>query len=92
MLTRETLSDNIINTEYAVRGKIPIRGEEIMNEIKKGEKYPFERTTSLNIGNPQALGQGYISFNREVLSGLLNPALLQTDALSHDAKERIKRY
>ena len=41
-----------------MRGKIPIRGEEIMNEIKngKGQKYPFDKTISLNIGNPQAVG------------------------------------
>ena len=37
-----------------------------MNEIASGKKYPFEKTISLNIGNPQAVGQGFISFNREV--------------------------
>jgi hypothetical protein len=46
----------------------------------------------LNIGNPQAVGQGHISFNREVLSGLINPSLLTTTALSHDAKERALKY
>ena len=28
-LTMESLSDNVKNAEYAVRGKIPLRGEEI---------------------------------------------------------------
>ena len=65
-LTKETISPNVINAEYAVRGKIPMRGQEIMDEIKKGAKYPFDKTTSLNIGNPQAVGQGYATFNREV--------------------------
>ena len=33
VLQKDTISDNIKNTEYAVRGKIPQRGEEIMKEI-----------------------------------------------------------
>lgn len=53
VLTKENLSSNVLECEYAVRGKIPIRGEEIMAEIKKGStSYSFEKTTSLNIGNP----------------------------------------
>ena len=38
------------------------------------------------------MGQGHISFNREVISALLNPALLKTDALSNDAKVRAQKY
>jgi len=41
-LTKEELSDNVLKTEYAVRGKIPMRGEEIQKEINNGSKsYPF---------------------------------------------------
>jgi len=29
VLTKDTLSDNVKKSEYAVRGKIPMRGEEI---------------------------------------------------------------
>jgi aspartate/methionine/tyrosine aminotransferase len=57
-----------------------------------GSKYAFTQTTSLNIGNPQAVGQGHISFNREVISGCLNPSLLKTDALSEDSKNRALKY
>ena len=57
VLTKETIPENVRNAEYAVRGKIPLRGEEIQNEIKSGKgNYPFKSTTSLNIGNPQAVG------------------------------------
>ena len=43
VLQRESLSENVKNTEYAVRGKIPMRGEEIQTDINKGNgaKYPF---------------------------------------------------
>ena len=94
VLQEDTLSDNIKKTEYAVRGKIPQRGEEIMNEIKagKGNKYNFTNTTALNIGNPQAVGQGHLTFNREVLSCLLNPELINTDAISYDARARANLY
>lgn len=93
VLQKDTLSDQVKNTEYAVRGKIPLRGEEIQNDIRNGKgKYNFTTTTSLNIGNPQAVGQGHITFNREVLSCLINPALITTDAISHDAKERAILY
>ena len=33
-----------------------------------------------------------MTFNREVLSGALNPALLETDALSEDAKARVRLF
>lgn len=94
VLQRDSLSENVKNAEYAVRGKIPLRGEEIQNDINKGNgsKYNFTTTTSLNIGNPQAVGQGHITFNREVISGLINPALLKTNALSEDAKNRALTY
>ena len=31
-----SLSKNVISAEYAVRGQIPMRGEEIMKKIEKG--------------------------------------------------------
>jgi len=45
-----------------------------MQRIKKEghANYHFEGTTALNIGNPQAVGQGTITFNREVMAGMLH--------------------
>lgn len=54
--------------------------------------FPFEKTTPLNIGNPQTVGQGVITFNREVLSGMIYPELCNTNALSKDAVNRILEY
>ena len=65
-----------------------MRGEEIMKDIEAGNgaNYPFEKTTALNIGNPQTVGQGTIEFNREVLAGMTLPDLCnQKCALSKDA-------
>ena len=63
----DSLSKNVINAEYAVRGQIPLRGEELTRMLKDEQgqtQYEFENTTALNIGNPQKVGQGTITFNR----------------------------
>lgn len=64
-----------------------------MNEIKNGTgKYPFAKTTQLNIGNPQSVGQGTITFNREVLAGMTYTPLFADgkNVLSPDAVKRCK--
>lgn len=64
-LRQETLSPNVKECQYAVRGAIPMRGEQIKKEIAKGSTaYKFDKMTPCNIGNPQAVGQGNITFNR----------------------------
>jgi len=92
VLTKETIHDNVIDCQYAVRGAIPIRGEAIEKEIKAGVKFPFAKTTPCNIGNPQAVGQGHMTFNREVLSASLHPALLNSSTISADAKARVELF
>ena len=86
-----SLSKNVISAEYAVRGQIPLRGEEIMQEINREGtiSYGFEATTALNIGNPQKVGQGSITYNREVLSGMMFKPLTEMGVLSDDALKRI---
>jgi hypothetical protein len=44
----------------------------------------------MNIGNPQAVGQGYITYNREIISSMLYPDLLNKGVLSADATETAK--
>ena len=56
-LRQETLSPNVKECQYAVRGAIPIRGEAIKKELAKGSQaFKFEKMTPCNIGNPQAVG------------------------------------
>ena len=51
-LSKDTLSSNVLEAQYAVRGAIPQRGEAINVEIKQGKTFPFPQTTPCNIGNP----------------------------------------
>lgn len=61
-------------------------------QLKMGQNdlFNFSKITPCNIGNPQAVGQGFITFNREVISACIYPALLETNVISDDAKERAK--
>ena len=52
VLREDTLHANVKDCQYAVRGAIPLRGEEITKQIAAGEKFPFKKTTPCNIGNP----------------------------------------
>ena len=92
VLREEALSHNVKECQYAVRGAIPLKGAAISARIKQGDiSFPFQKVVPMNIGNPQAVGQGFISFNREVLSGLINPEIVKSDIISDDAKFRIEQ-
>ena len=88
------MGKHVLEANYAVRGAIPIRGAEISKELKtaKAGTYNFTEMSSLNIGNPQACGQGYLTFNREVLAGLVYDPLVKTSAIGDDAKRRIELF
>jgi aspartate/methionine/tyrosine aminotransferase len=60
------VNQNIIEMEYAVRGPIPKRAAELKKQGKT--------TIPCNIGNPQALGQKPVTFYRQVLSLIEEPA------------------
>ncbi len=61
-----TVNPRVLEMEYAVRGPIPQRAAEMEREGR--------RTIPCNIGNPQALGQRPITFYRQVLGLLEDPA------------------
>jgi alanine transaminase len=53
VLTKETLSPNVKECQYAVRGAIPLRGEEIKKMLAAGSNdFDFKKTLPCNIGNP----------------------------------------
>ena len=51
VLQKDSLSDKVKNSEYAVRGKIPMRGEEIQTDINKG-KIPEDKRGAILDGIP----------------------------------------
>ena len=60
-LTVDTANDNVVKTQYAVRGEIVQIAAQLASEGKK--------IIYCNIGNPQSLGQKPITFFRQVRVG-----------------------
>lgn len=82
MLTAESVNPAVREAEYAVRGKIVERSNQLQKELaKKGKTgengtLPFDSIVACNIGNPQVLGQKPVTFFRQVLAICDYPDLL----------------
>jgi alanine transaminase len=76
VLTLESMSPHVKKAEYALRGYVLSKAEEIQHNLELGHKYPFNQLSYLNIGNPQLLGQKPLTWVRQCLSVLMNPDLL----------------
>jgi alanine transaminase len=97
-LSINNINPHVKEAKYAVRGELAIKSEEYRVRLAKGEKLPFEKVISANIGNPQQLGQKPITFFRQVLSLVEHPQLLEHEdvLLKHlgyknDVIERARR-
>jgi DNA-binding transcriptional MocR family regulator len=76
-LTEETVSPFLRRMNYAVRGSVVIAADKINDELtnqrgttnnNNNNKYPFDKITYTNIGNPQALGQKPLTWPRQVMA------------------------
>ncbi len=94
--TEADLNQWLVEAEYAVRGEILDRSAVLQKQLDAGEKLPFEKIVACNIGNPQALGQKPLSFNRQVLSLVTNPDMLDDPAFKAlyppEVVERAEKY
>lgn len=85
-LTIDSIRPEVRNAQYAVRGELPTRAEAYRERLEKGDKsLPFDKVIFANIGNPQQLDQKPITFFRQVLSLLENPALLENEQALREA-------
>lgn len=66
VITNDTINKAVLNAEYAVRGAIAIRAEELRDDLEAGKKLPFDQVVSCNIGNPQQLDQKPLTYLRQV--------------------------
>jgi aspartate/methionine/tyrosine aminotransferase len=65
------MSQNLRTMEYAVRGKVVIKADEINAELisnPENNPYPFDHIVYTNIGNPHSVGQKALTWPRQVLS------------------------
>jgi alanine transaminase len=71
VLTSERINKNVLEAQYAVRGAIPLRAEELREQLEdkgKDAGLPFDTVVNCNIGNPQQLDQKPLTFLRQVSS------------------------
>ena len=89
-LNIDNINPHVKEAKYAVRGELAIKSEEYRAKLRKDDpptppddsSLPFDTVISANIGNPQQLDQQPITFFRQVLALMENPALLDNaDAL-----------
>ncbi|GAA5926019.1 pyridoxal phosphate-dependent aminotransferase [Sporobolomyces koalae] len=96
VLTKQTLNKHVLEAQYAVRGAIPLRAEELREQLENGEgsDLPFNEVVSCNIGNPQQLDQKPLTFLRQISALTEYPALLDHPAAASifpkDAVERAR--
>jgi alanine transaminase len=78
VLSLASINQHVISAQYAVRGLIPQRAEQLRAQISagQGQGLPFDNIIFANIGNPQQLDQQPLTFFRQVASLLEYPALL----------------
>ncbi|KAG8343626.1 putative alanine aminotransferase [Trypanosoma vivax] len=89
----------VINAQYAVRGLVPMKADEIRQQLQTQAgraKYTFENLVECNIGNPQALEQRPLTFFRQVMSLIDAPFLLENEAIlstyPEDVVSRSREY
>jgi len=86
------MNSRLLEMEYAVRGAVPQRAEEIAKQLKHAKKhgedsgYNFSQLMRCNIGNPQAVGQQPITFYRQVLSLVNTPGLIELSKRKRDLR------
>jgi aspartate/methionine/tyrosine aminotransferase len=73
------INPNIRRVQYAVRGELAIRAEQLKTELDAGKELPFSRIVNCNIGNPQQLNQKPITFFRQVAALTECPELLKPE-------------
>ncbi|CCH62107.1 hypothetical protein TBLA_0G01630 [Henningerozyma blattae CBS 6284] len=73
------ISQSILDTEYAIRGTIPTRADELQEQLNiSPNQLPFKKIIYANIGNPQQLEQEPLTFQRQVLSLVEYPNLVNS--------------
>ncbi|GBG68577.1 Glutamate: glyoxylate aminotransferase (GGT) [Chara braunii] len=82
------LNENVKKTQYAVRGELYLRAQELLSQ---GKEIIFT-----NVGNPHALGQKPLTFSRQVMALVQAPFLIEDQNVRllfpPDAIARAKQY
>lgn len=94
-LTAETVAEGIKKMQYALRGAIVTKAQEI--ETRQAEKPDafknFSKVIYANIGNPQRTGQPPLTYLRLLSAMVLHPPLInQSNEFPSDLRSRAKKW
>lgn len=86
-LTPNDLNPAVLNVQYAVRGELAIKAEDLRAKLEAGHELPFKKIINSNIGNPQQKGldQPPITFTRQVSSRVFS-------CFGHEREKRVVLY
>jgi hypothetical protein len=69
VLTKDSINQRVVAAEYAVRGALAIKAEDLRTELEEdpgaSARLGFDTVIHANIGNPQQLGQKGLTFLRQ---------------------------
>lgn len=88
LLDLSNINSRIKKMEYAVRGPLLLRANEIDKELAAGKPKPFKQTLKANVGDAHAMGQKPITFFRQVLALVCYPELLSKNDFPSDVVHR----
>lgn len=88
ILNKETMNQQILKMQFAVKGAVLLRALKHKADMAKGEKKVFPELIYTNQGDCHAMGQKPITFLRQVLAGCTYPTLLKGCLFPEDVKER----
>lgn len=98
VLTHQSLPSTITNFQYAVRGVLLQRAEELERQLASGKhNLPFDHIVYCNIGNPQQLGQKGLTWIAQGIAFLyiylkFTPSSFSGSKSCHARTPQIKRY
>ncbi|KAJ9595650.1 hypothetical protein L9F63_013165 [Diploptera punctata] len=84
------MNPHIKKMEYAVRGPLVIRADEIVKELQAKSQKPFSDVIKANIGDSHAMGQKPLTFFRQVLALVAYTPLMNDPNIPSDSKERAR--
>ena len=91
-ITEDDVSHRLKSVEYAVRGPIEVRANEINAAIAAGERRNYDKLIYCNIGNPFAVGKPIITFPRQVLSVAEYPEIAKSYKFPQEVIDRANEY
>lgn len=86
------INPRVLAAEYAVRGELALKAEELKNQLRtKPGSLPFDAVVNCNIGNPQQLGQVPLTFLSQFLCLVEAPPVTFDAIKSHFPEDVVER-